>query len=219
MAIGVPIALHAANICIIFVSNAFSIKNMEISELQQLLKNKNVELSGYFRRKLPVKAGAKVRSIIQENFRLGGFQNGALERWPDTKRQSTGRGADARRGPLLSSRKVLYNGTGYTPGNGSVTIYNNVVYAGIHNTGGETHPRVTPKMRRYAWARYYEEGGGQKKKGRSSGQADFWKGLALTKKKTLNIKIPKRQFMGPSKTIDAALQTMIATDLNTILNL
>lgn len=192
---------------------------MEISEMQQLLKRKNAELSGYFRRKLPVKAGAKVKSIVQGNFRLGGFQNGALEKWPETKRQSSGGGADARRGPLLSSRMVLYNGTGYTPGNGSVTIYNNVIYAGIHNEGGETNPRVTQKMRRYAWARYYAEGGGKAKKGRSSDQADFWKGLALTKKKTLNIKIPKRQFMGPSKTIDATLQTMITTDLNTILNL
>lgn len=187
--------------------------------MQQLLKRKNAELSGYFRRKLPVKAGAKVKSIVQGNFRLGGFQNGALEKWPETKRQSSGGGADARRGPLLSSRKVLYNGTGYTPGNGSVTIYNNVIYAGIHNEGGETNPRVTQKMRRYAWARYYAEEGGKAKKGRSSDQADFWKGLALTKKKTLNIKIPKRQFMGPSKTIDATLQTMITTDLNTILNL
>ncbi len=192
---------------------------MEIPEFRQKLQAKNAELSGYFRRKLPVKAGAKVKSIVQENFRLGGFQNGALEKWQETKRQSSGGGADARRGPLLSSRKVLYNGTGYTPRNGSVTIYNNVIYAGVHNAGGTTHPKVTPKMRAYAWARYYEETGKKgKKKGGKDDEGSFWKGLALTKKQTLDIKIPKRQFLGPSKTVDTTLQTMIANDLNNILN-
>jgi len=82
-----------------------------------------------------VKAGAKVKSIVQQNFRLGGFQDGALQKWPETRRQSSGGGTDSRRGPLMSSRKVLYNGTGYTPGDACVTIFNRVIYAGIHNEG------------------------------------------------------------------------------------
>lgn len=190
---------------------------MDIKDFQTHLKRNKQELSRYLTRKLPVKAGAKAKSIIQENFRLGGFQDGTFTKWTVTKRQLSGRGADSKRGPLLSSRKMLYSGTNYKPGNANVTIYNNVLYAGIHNTGGILRPRVTPKMRKYAWGRYYEAGGGKGKK--ETGDASFWKGLALTKKQTLNIKIPKRQFMGPSKTIDAAIQTLIKEDLKTILNI
>lgn len=80
---------------------------------------------------------------------------------------------------------------------GLVVISSNAHYAGIHNEGGITHPQVTPKMRKYAWARYYEAGG----KKAASGEADFWKGLALTKKQTLGIKIPRCHFMGPSATL------------------
>jgi phage gpG-like protein len=194
---------------------------MDIKDFQRLLNLHKTELSRYLTRNLPVKAGARAKSIIQENFRLGGFQDGALSKWQITKRQLSGKDdADSKRSPLLSSRKVLYNGTGYKPGNGNVTIFNNVLYAGIHNAGGVTHPRVTQKMRKYAWARYYEASGREKDKEPSeSSEAQIWKGLALTKKKVLNIKIPKRQFIGPSKTIDTVIQTMIENDLNNIIKL
>lgn len=43
---------------------------------------------------------------------------------------------------LLSSRRVLYSGTNYTPGNGRVIIYNDVAYAAIHNHILNGHPFV-----------------------------------------------------------------------------
>ena len=85
---------------------------MDLNDLAKLLESKKREINHYVQRKLPIKAGAKAKSIVQENFRLGGFQDGGLTLWAATRRQSAGYGADAKRGPLLSSRKVLYNGTG-----------------------------------------------------------------------------------------------------------
>lgn len=188
---------------------------MTVDEFGRRVKAHEDEIQRYIRRQLPVKIGAKAKSIFQENFRKGGFQDGAsFEAWPQTKRQASGRGADAGRGPLLSSRKVLYSSIKYVPGNGLVVISSDVRYAGIHNEGGITHPRVTPKMRKYAWARYYEAGG----KKSASGEADFWKGLALTKKQTLRIKIPRRHFMGPTATLTNAIQTMVEKDLTNILS-
>ena len=169
---------------------------MDIKYFQQAIAKHMIEVAIYLNMKLPIKAGAKVKSIVQENFRLGGFQNGSsITKWQETRRQQIGKGADAKRGPLLTQHKVLYQGTNYKPGCATVTIYNNVLYAAIHNEGGTTHPKVTHKMRRYAWARYYEAGGGNSKKkkrkgkGQESPEAQMWKGLALTKKQTLNIKI------------------------------
>ena len=51
-------------------------------------------------------------------------------------------------------------------------------YARMQDEGGTTHPRVTPRMRRWAWAMYsqYHEG--------------LYKGLALTKKDRLTVNIP-----------------------------
>lgn len=189
---------------------------MDITTFRRLLTDHNTELVRYISRNLPIKAGAAARSFVRENFRLGGFRDGAITKWQVTRRQLTGKGADAKRGPLLSSRRVLYSGTNYTPGNGKVTIYNDVAYAAIHNEGGTVSPRVTPKMRKYAWARYYEAGGG-KKNNRASAEARMWKGLALTKKQRLNIKIPQRRFLGPSKTLDVSIEKMIEKDLNTLL--
>ena len=109
------------------------------------------ELEQLVARTLPVKIGAKAKALFQENFRKGGFQDGGLHAWQVTRRQLLGKGADAQREPLLSSRQILYKSIAYAPERSAVTIYSNVKYAAIHNTGGTilTRPRITPKMRRY----------------------------------------------------------------------
>ncbi|HUT61295.1 MAG TPA: hypothetical protein VNA25_25890 [Phycisphaerae bacterium] len=53
-----------------------------------------------------------------------------------------------------------------------------VRYAWIQDKGGTTHPRVTPRMRKWAWWAYSESGN------------EMYKGMALTKKSTLNVKVP-----------------------------
>nr|DAQ72733.1 MAG TPA: tail morphogenesis protein [Caudoviricetes sp.] len=65
-----------------------------------------------------------------------------------------------------------------------VVINSNTLYANIHNAGGVIHTPVTDKMRRYFWAIYYKT------------KEPMYKALALTKKQTLTIRIPKRQFAG-----------------------
>ena len=61
-------------------------------------------------------------------------------------------------------------------------------------------------MRKWAWRRYYEEGGKESK------EAEKWKGLALTRKKTLtiDIKMPRRQFIGESKELREKIDAAIA---------
>lgn len=59
-------------------------------------------------------------------------------------------------------------------------------YAAIHNTGGTINVTLTDKMRRFFWAMHYKTGDNK------------WKYMALTKKKNLMIRIPKRQYIGES---------------------
>lgn len=52
-------------------------------------------------------------------------------------------------------------------------------YAGIQDKGGITHPRVTPKMKGWAWYMFYQTKGDEK-----------YKAIALTKKPILTVPIP-----------------------------
>lgn len=203
---------------------------MDIKEFSTLLKARKKELQELARNRMPVIAGKMAKDHFQENFRLGGFVNGGLHPWPETKRLSSG-GTDAgsNYGTLLSSRKHLYKSIKYIPGDGRVKVANELVYAPTHNWGDEIP--VTPRMRRFAWAKYYEATGKKKKptvgkktrkkrgtaKVVESPEAKFWKRLALTKKKKL--KIPQRQFLGESKELTQMITERTEKEIRNVLNL
>lgn len=207
-----------------------------MDKMQQDIQKMKKDIEVLIARKLPVAAGKLAKQHFQDNFRKGGFVNGGLTPWPPAKRLSSGgKGADSKYRTLMSSRNHLYSSINYTPGVAKVTIFNDVIYAPIHNEGGTVHPRITPKMRLYAWAKYYELSGGSKglqkgakrsskgKSGNETGkvvptEAEKWKRLALTKKESLTIQIPKRQFMGPSEELDARLTAYVEKEILRIIN-
>lgn len=202
---------------------------MDIKDFSALLKAKRKELDTLMRRELPVKVGRMAKDHYQDNFRKGGFVNGGLRRWPVTKRQRSGsKSAAAGYGPLLSRRNHLFSSVKYTPGDYRVRVANDVKYAPPHNWGGETRPTVTPRMRKFAWAMYYKAAGIRKKaaKGKRKGktrqrelppEAGMWKGLALTRKKKLKVKIPQRQFIGESTELNKQIRQTVETEIRNIL--
>lgn len=202
---------------------------MDIKDFSALLKAKKKELDTLMRRKLPVKVGRMAKDHYQENFRKGGFVNGGLKRWPQTKRQSSGsKSAAAGYSPLLSRRNHLFSSVKYTPGDYRVRVANDVEYAPLHNWGGETHPTVTPRMRKFAWAMYYRAAGIRKKaaKGKRKGktrqrelppEAGMWKGLALTRKTKLKVKILQRQFIGESTELNKQIRQTVEAEIRNIL--
>lgn len=166
---------------------------MNIQDFNRRILQCSKQLNELARRRMPVLAGNIAKRHIEGDFRRGGFTHGGFNRWKETKRQKGGgSGASSQYGPLLSDRNHLSGSIQYNPGDGQVTVFTRVPYAAIHNRGGTTHPTVTPKMRRFAWAQHYREAGEDKKKD------TYWKRLALTKKPKLTVTIPKRQFM-PTK--------------------
>lgn len=205
---------------------------MDIKEFSKLLRTKQKEIDTLMRRKMPIRVGNMAKRHFQDNFRKSGFVDGGLRPWPKTKRQLTGgTSAASQHGPLLSNRNHLFNSVRYVPGDYRVKIVNDVSYASIHNWGGETTPAVTPKMRRFAWAMYYKTGGKPKagtkghksaEKGQAaplSPEAQMWRGLALTKKKRLRIKIPQRQFIGQSRELEERIRTDVETQIESVLKL
>ena len=206
---------------------------MDIKDFAKLIERKRKELDTAMRRRMPVIAGRMAKDHFQDNFRQGGFVNGGLHPWPKARRLSSG-GTDAasKYGTLLSGRNHLFSSIKYMPSDYRVTVANELVYAPIHNWGGTVSVSVTDRMRRFAWAKFYKASGrarkaatGQKK-GRKAGkkqqaanpQASFWKGLALTKKKKLDIHIPQRQFLGESEELTAKINERIEKEIRNILN-
>ena len=195
---------------------------MDIKDFSASLKAKQKELDTLMRRKLPVKVGRMAKDHYQDNFRKGGFVNGGLQRWPQTKRQSSGsKSAAAGYGPLLSRRNHLFKSVKYTPSDYRVKVANDVEYAPLHNWGGETHPTVTPRMRKFAWAMYYKAVGKRKKgktrQGELPPEAGMWKGLALTRKKKLKVKIPQRQLIGESTELNKQIRQIVEAEIRNIL--
>ena len=197
---------------------------MDPKDFENLLYAKYAELDDLARRRLPVLIGRIAKDHFQDNFRLGGFVNGGLHKWAEAKRRISGSASAAARNPtLLSGRNHLFSSINYYPRNYAVRIANELVYAPIHNEGGEIP--VTDRMRRFAWHKFYEASGrdakaakGNKKKsadGSLSPEARFWKGMALTKKKTITI--PKRQFIGDSQELNDAIAETIENEIIRIL--
>ncbi len=193
---------------------------MNIQQFEALVKAKQREIRDAIHRRLPVKIGRMATDHFQENFRRGGYVDGGLHPWPVTRRQqSGGKSANSQYGPLMSARKNLYGSIRYVPGDAQVVVGTSVPYAAVHNQGATitTHPRVTPKMRKFAWRQFFAAGG---KEAPADSEAGFWKGLALTKKDKLTVtaKIPQRKFLGPSQELKEKVSQTVESEIKNILN-
>lgn len=217
---------------------------MTIEEFNKYAATKLKEFEELANRDFPIKVGAMAQRHFEDNFYKSGFVNDGLKPWQRSKRQS-GSSAYARRGTLIGGANAnLMGGIKYIPNGNKVTVFNKVPYAPTHNWGETIHPTVTPKMRRFAWAKYFQAIGappkgvsrkvaapkplkGRIKKGSSvftpknislNKEALMWKGLALTKKEKLSIKMPQRQFLGESKELNDKIREKLQTELEKVLN-
>jgi len=204
---------------------------MTVEEFARSLKEKGRQLADLMQRKMPVFVGRMAKDHYQDNFRKSGYVNKGLKKWKAAKRLSSGgESAGANYGTLLSGRNHLFSSVNYAPGAGRVRVFNDAPHAPTHNNGETVKPTVTPRMRRFAWAKYYEATG----KGKSAGKggkksknevpveenetAKFWKNFALTKKKKLSIKMPQRQFLGESAELNQKIIDKQEIEVRKIIN-
>ncbi len=189
---------------------------MTPEQFQKLFAAKLNEMKRYVEEDLPRHIGKLAVDHFQDNFLQGGFVDEALMPWLPSRRIGTSRGAAGGYGTLLSSRKELYNSIRYTASPRKTVVSSAKPYSRIHNEGGIINQTITitPKMRRFAWAKFYEVN--PDGKGDEGGQ---WKGLALTKKTAINrtINMPKRQYMGRSAELNRVIVERLAKDVKRIL--
>ena len=129
-------------------------------------------------------------------------------------------------GSILIDTGNLRKSIGSRTTENSIVFYTTLPYAAIHNDGGEI--KVTKKMKRYFWHKYYETTGsfGRRKDGtprkdkrtvQLTTEAEFWKFMAL-KKEGSTIKIPRRQFLGTSPEVEQAVREIIEENMTEYFN-
>ena len=200
---------------------------MDLNDKIKQLEALKAKLEDCRLRVLPVKTGNLAVNHFKGNFRKGGYQDGGLTPWKKAARQLNGRkDTDSSYGTLLSRRNHLMNSTRFIAEPGKVTVINDVPYAKIHNEGGVITQPITPKMRKFAWAKYFQEAGVAKADSKekrankiaAAGQeAERWKGLALTKKTTIRQIMPRRQFMGRANELMDNIYKMAENEIRKLL--
>jgi phage gpG-like protein len=163
------------------------------------------------------KAATMAVTFFKENFRRQGFLDKTLHPWKKRSSPISQKPIEINRGTLRRGvKKKSIKGTkavvGFDPA---------IKYAEIQNDGGEIE--ITHKMRRFFWAMYFKAAGGvvynRKTKDAAdtpnnrklNAQAEFWKGMALTKE--THIKIPARPFIDDSATLSAEISNMFDTEI------
>lgn len=129
-------------------------------------------------------ASVKGLQFFQESFQKQGFTNTTFQPW-----QKRANDIDPGRKLLVKSAYLLNSLEVMEANEKRIVFGSDAPYADIHNTGGTITVRVTEKARRYFWFMYKRTG------------KDMWKAMALSRKQTRTIKIPKRQFIGHSDTL------------------
>ncbi len=135
--------------------------------------------------------GVTAVNFFKKSFVNQGFTNVVYSSWKPLK-SDIGKTILVRSGALRDSIRIK----SLNPKKIVVGV-DGIKYAAIHNEGGTTHPRVTDKMRGWAWSKYYETGN------------DMYKAIALTKKSKLTVKIPQRKYLGNSVTLNKQILTKL----------
>lgn len=166
-------------------------------------------LKGYKAKKLQLmrQVAAIALTFFKTSFVNQGFTDGSLQKW---KARSGGPKNKGR--AILVDRAILKRGIrikSVTYNESKIGVDPAIKYANIHNEGGSIP--ITPNMRRFFWAMFYKFGGANKK---PPEQAIYWRNLALTKQ--TEIQIPKRQFIGDSRTLDKNALAFVTAELNKI---
>lgn len=137
-----------------------------------------------------------------------------------------------RKSPTRPGGHILVDTGGLRRSVTSLVRDNSIVFrsehpaAAIHNEGGEI--KVTERMRRFFWYKYYEASGafGRRKDGtprkdrrtvRLTAEAEFWRCMALMKPGSV-IRIPRRRFLGNAPEVEQTVRKIIEENITEYFN-
>lgn len=135
-------------------------------------------------RKLAQRLVVILQQETDEAFRQKAFDGVA---WQPTK-------YPVKQGSLLLRSALLRRSLSFKVNENTVVVSSSVPYATLHNEGGEVSVPVTDKMRRFFFAMHKKS------------KEPRYLAMALSRKTSYSIRIPRRQFVGIQGTTSQRLQ-------------
>lgn len=135
-------------------------------------------------------------NFFQDSFQNQGFTDQVFEAWPKRKNDF-----DPGRKILVNSSFLLNSIQVFNANQQRITFGSDAEHAEIHNNGGTIKITITKKARKYFWYMFMAT------------KQPMWKAMALTKKTSITITIPKRQFIGESKTFLSELDVWFKAEI------
>lgn len=177
---------------------------MNPKEFERYLDRTGRELKRFIEVDLQDIVGTEGVNHFRQSFFDEGFMDATIDKWlPRSKKY----GNDTKDGKaILTQTGDLGDSIQYQKTASGVEIFSDLPYAAIHNEGGTIKITVTPKLRKFAWAMWFESGKTN----------NMWRGLALTKNTEILVKVPKRQFVGDSEELDRKVMEKIERELDRI---
>ena len=134
--------------------------------------------------------------FFKDSFHKQGFTDTSFQGWPQRKDD-----VDPGRKILIKSAFLMNSIQVFSASGKQIVFGSDAEYAEIHNSGGTVSIPITPKSKKYFWFMFKATGN------------TMWKALALTKKGSITVNIPKRQFIGHSKTLMDSLDTWLVNEI------
>ena len=125
-------------------------------------------------------------NFFKDSFRREGFIDKSLVKWTKRKNDKESSLPRRKRRGILTQTGELEASIDFRTDGHIVYVFSDKPYAQIHNEGGEVDIPVTPDMRKFFWAMYFQT------------KEQRWKFMALTKKTVIKVVLEQRQFMGDS---------------------
>ena len=182
-------------------SNA-SNNNQYVKGANELI-DKLMAVMDYIENDVPLVIGTEAVNHFKESFTNEGFTDTGLKKWQSRASKRTGNTANQ---AILTKSGELGDSIDFRIEGKTIVIYSDKKYAQIHNEGGII--TVTDSMRKYFWSQFYLA-----KEAADKELMEQWKFLALSKE----IRIPKRQFIGESETLNQRIAEKMERDLTNIL--
>lgn len=176
---------------------------------------KRIELVKELNRKYPAIAGSHAVSFYKQSFRRKGFIDKRMDKWPARlpTKKGKGRGLMINTGKLRRSIRVTRKGFGF------VVIGTDVPYAQIHNEGGtisgtfkvKAHKRRVTSNVKVTSTNLTTKKTTTRKRRLQTGVANV-----RSHNRTVNTKIPQRQFMGQSEVLMKRITMNLSHELKQI---
>ncbi len=158
------------------------------------------------KRGLIQKVANESESFFRKGFIAGGFTDSSFERWQPRKNKKSTKPVLTGTGRLRRSIRLQITSSS------TAKLYTDIPYAAIHNEGGDIHRNATSRVISFSNA-----GGGSrfaKTKTKKQRAAVTHQSRSTTSGYT--IEMPKRKFMGKSRTLDQRINKLISKEIGDI---